>query len=415
MLAAGLPLSDVEVPEVRFRPHCRRPAPPSAVAAARDALSSRHGPCLTSRPLPPSRAVGQATVKHHARDPSLTEVHFPTTFWRSEWLPAESQTACAQLVMPHHPRPDVPVLRAFPHLPPLGQPLRLRARARRDPPADAVLLPGTGEQWYRRRREGIALPLAQEGVATLILEGPFYGQRRPAHQFGSKLRQCVRRPAPPPLVLSHAGGPRSVSDLPMLGAATIAEARSLLVWLRRHVTTGPLVVGGTSMGGLHAAMTASLIDMPVGIASWLGPPSATPPFTSGALGGCTEWSILEDDVARSGIDAVCRNAPWRLEGAYEECAEGGRAQRLMVEFLNVSDISHFPRPRAPSAARFFVAKDDMYLPPRSVAPHWDTLTRRWGTPPVEWVDGGHVAATLFKRRQFRDAVCSIARHLRGLR
>lgn len=33
------------------------------------------------------------------------------------------------------------------------------------------------------------MPLAEQGVASLILEGPFYGQRRPANQIGSKLRQ----------------------------------------------------------------------------------------------------------------------------------------------------------------------------------------------------------------------------------
>lgn len=79
-----------------------------------------------------------------------------------------------------------------------------------------MLLPGTGEHGYLHRRTSVALPLARLGVATLvgaesmeqcllrlmelttwcvaflavqILEGPFYGKRRPSDQRGSKLRR----------------------------------------------------------------------------------------------------------------------------------------------------------------------------------------------------------------------------------
>jgi len=55
-----------------------------------------------------------------------------------------------------------------------------------------VLLPGTGEHGCTHRRKSIAEPLAQQGVAVLILEGPFYGQRKPKDQKGSKLRRSVK-------------------------------------------------------------------------------------------------------------------------------------------------------------------------------------------------------------------------------
>ena len=87
------------------------------------------------------------------------------------------------------------------------------------------------------------------------MEGPFYGQRKPKRQNGCKLLH--------------------VSDLPLLGAATIEEARSLLYYFR-EAGYGPLVVGGISMGGLHAAMVATLSPFPVGTASLVGPPSAVP-------------------------------------------------------------------------------------------------------------------------------------------
>ena len=38
-------------------------------------------------------------------------------------------------------------------------------------------------------------------------------------------------------------------------------------------------ITGASMGGLHSAMTASLTPFPVGMVSWLGPPSAVNVFT----------------------------------------------------------------------------------------------------------------------------------------
>ena len=91
------------------------------------------------------------------------------------------------------------------------------------------------------------------------MEGPFYGQRKPKRQNGCKLLH--------------------VSDLPLLGAATIEEARSLLYYVM-EAGYGPLVVGGISMGGLHAAMVAALTPFPVGTASLVGPPSAVPVFTS---------------------------------------------------------------------------------------------------------------------------------------
>ena len=57
---------------------------------------------------------------------------------------------------------------------------------------------------------------------------PFYGQRRPLLQHGAKLL-CV-------------------SDLLLLGSATIEEARSLLHWLDSEEGFGKMGVCGLSMG-----------------------------------------------------------------------------------------------------------------------------------------------------------------------
>jgi hypothetical protein len=113
----------------------------------------------------------------------------------------------------------------------------------------AIMLAGTGEHGYSRRLENVALPLARKGIVSLILESPFYGKRKPPSQFGSKLNQ--------------------VSDLGLLGRITIEEASALVRFLKVDAGCGPVAVGGVSMGGLHAAMVASLLPMPVGVVSWL--------------------------------------------------------------------------------------------------------------------------------------------------
>lgn len=53
-----------------------------------------------------------------------------------------------------------------------------------------------------------------QGIATMVLESPFYGARRPHYQFKSQLLR--------------------VSDLLTLGRATIEESLCLLEWASRH-------------------------------------------------------------------------------------------------------------------------------------------------------------------------------------
>jgi Alpha/beta hydrolase domain containing 18 len=63
-----------------------------------------------------------------------------------------------------------------------------------------------------RRRKYLAQGLLEDGVGTLILEGPYYNTRKPPGQLGSKLAY--------------------VADIVKLGAATIVEALWLAALLR---------------------------------------------------------------------------------------------------------------------------------------------------------------------------------------
>lgn len=243
-------------------------------------------------------------------------------------LPMQSSTAHVQFVVP------TSWLREHPRQPPAaaaGASAETRALERemlRLRPV-VVLLPGTGEQGFRRRRHCVAYPLAERGIATAILEGPFYGRRRPPEQAASKLAQYM--------------------DLMVLGRSTLDEARALVAWLlpggddggggasggsisgggsagravaasstadpaptlaagtvaakdaldclrSRALGCGGVVLAGTSMGGLHAAMAACHLPPHLGertgVVSWLGPPSAAPVFTLGALRTGVAWGAL---------------------------------------------------------------------------------------------------------------------------
>ena len=73
---------------------------------------------------------------------------------------------------------------------------------------------GTGDHFFWRRRRLMALPLLKEReVASIILENPFYGLRKPKEQ----LRSCLQQ----------------VSDLFVMGAALILESLVLFHFCER--------------------------------------------------------------------------------------------------------------------------------------------------------------------------------------
>jgi hypothetical protein len=162
-------------------------------------------------------------------------------------MPTESRTAHALWIAPHNPAPGSPT---------------------------AVHLAATGDHGFSRR-EHLAIPLISKGVGSIALESPFYGVRKPAEQQGAKLRR--------------------VSDLILLGKATIEESLFLLRWLslRGHTRLG---VSGLSMGGVHASMVAALYPEPLALAPLLSPKSAAQSYCQGALFHATAWERLLRDT-----------------------------------------------------------------------------------------------------------------------
>ena len=126
-----------------------------------------------------------------------------------------------------------------------------------------IHLAGTGDHFYWRRRHFMALPLVKENdVASIIVENPFYGSRKPKGQNKSGLRH--------------------VSDLFVMGAALTFEVMALFDWCERQ-GYGPLAVTGISMGGHMASIAATVWNKPIAIVPCLSWTTAAPVFTKVGL------------------------------------------------------------------------------------------------------------------------------------
>ncbi|PKA62898.1 hypothetical protein AXF42_Ash018892 [Apostasia shenzhenica] len=222
-------------------------------------------------------------------------------------------------------------------------------------------LAGTGDHTYERRLR-LGGPLLKENIATMVLESPFYGNRRPTLQQGSKLL-CV-------------------SDLLLLGRATVEEARSLLQWLDVEGGFGKTGICGLSMGGVHAAMVGSLHPKPIATLPFLAPHSAVVAFCEGVLKHATAWEALRKDVAeKAGI-------------TLEEVEERLRS------VLSLTDVTRFPIPKNPEAVILVAATNDGYIPKHSVL----ELQKAWPGSEVRWVNGGHVSSFIIHFDSFRKAI-----------
>jgi pimeloyl-ACP methyl ester carboxylesterase len=162
-----------------------------------------------------------------------------------------------------------------------------------------------------------------------------------------------------------------VSDLPILGQATIEEAKSLLAYFRDHLHFSRLVVAGSSMGGLHAAMIASVFPGDVGATAWLAPPSAAPVFADGLLAGACNWDMLYRQHTQSLVDKMLRGqgeSAGNREAGFTDEDRVEEAKKRMRAFLSITDIDNFGPPRRADAVVFVVGTEDEYL--GSTEPQW---------------------------------------------
>ncbi|KAM4709110.1 protein ABHD18 [Discoglossus pictus] len=136
-----------------------------------------------------------------------------------------------------------------------------------------IHLAGTGDHYYWRRRTLMARPMIKEaGMASLLLENPYYGCRKPKDQLRSSLK--------------------NVSDLFVMGGALVLESAALLHWLERE-GYGPLGMTGISMGGHMASLAVTNWPKPIPLVPCLSWSTASGVFTTGVLSKAVNWRELE--------------------------------------------------------------------------------------------------------------------------
>jgi pimeloyl-ACP methyl ester carboxylesterase len=211
-----------------------------------------------------------------------------------------------------------------------------------------LLLATTGEEGFFRRRL-LARFLAAHGVGSVLLENPFYGERRPSGQRGPALR--------------------TVADQFAMNLATVLEARALLPELRG--------VTGFSQGGFMAAFASVVTPLELASVPRGAGCGVEAVFTSLALRHTMRWDVL---AAQAGS----------LESARSTFAEALEPVRL----------DRFPPPRAPHRATLVAGRDDGFVPREEA----ERLHAHWPGSSLRWLPGGHVTSVVVYGRAQRRAL-----------
>ncbi|XP_050417667.1 protein ABHD18 isoform X1 [Patella vulgata] len=159
-------------------------------------------------------------------------------------------------------------------------------------------LAGTGDHFYWRRRALMARPLLKEaGIASIILENPYYGSRKPKSQTRSSLH--------------------NVSDLFVMGGALVLESLALFNWCERQ-GWGPFGLTGVSMGGHMASLAATNWDKPISLVPCLSWSTASCAFTQGVLSGAIPWEVLQTQYFEDSVyEEEIRNLIYSPEALYK--------------------------------------------------------------------------------------------------
>ncbi|XP_060035078.1 protein ABHD18 isoform X2 [Erinaceus europaeus] len=323
-----------------------------------------------------------------------------------------------------------------------------------------IHLAGTGDHHYWRRRTLMARPMIREArMASLLLENPYYGCRKPKDQSRSSLR--------------------NVSDLFVMGGALVLESAALLHWLERE-GYGPLGMTGISMGGHMASLAVSNWPKPVPLVPCLSWSTASGVFTTGVLSRSINWkelerqyysqSVYEEEIVHlleycgtdsfrvgrvsaatdqlrdlglvprtlradapgpaasprpaerpsspaepPGAEGLLPQDPaevrldrrpgrphavstWRLGGGKPGRGPHGEPLVFMKGVMDeCTHVANFSVPVDPSLIIVVQAKEDAYIPRAGVR----GLQEIWPGCEIRYLDGGHISAYLFKQALFR--------------
>lgn len=218
-----------------------------------------------------------------------------------------------------------------------------------------VLLAATADEGFVARRL-LARSLHASGVATLMLENPFYGARRPEGQVGAMVR--------------------TVAEQFAMNLATVEEARSLALYLRErgHPRIG---LSGYSQGGFMAAFAAASLDIPVAVIPRGAGRDVSGVFLDGALSLGIDWDRLSKEA-------------------------GGRAEARaeLRRCLSAVRVDRLGPPLVPRAAIIVAARQDGFVSPEEA----EALFHHWEGSELRWSEAGHITAFLFDSKLHARAI-----------
>lgn len=315
-------------------------------------------------------------------------------------------------------------------------------------------LAGTGDHFYWRRRMLMARPLLKEhGIASILLENPFYGSRKPKTQKRSSLH--------------------NVSDIFVMGGCLILETLALFYWCEKE-GYGPLGITGISMGGHMASLAGSSWHKPIPIIPCLSWTTASCVFTEGVMSAGIPWPLLQNQYSS---DNVYQDEIWKMLHSPEESdafkagiyfsqnypssldhvellneesnlknqenqsashshpatyqSNEMQQARLILnslkkplkseagDLINAAELSklkalnfmrgimdecthlgNFTPPVDPSLSIVVTAQHDAYVPRDGVK----SIRELWDGCEVRYIDSGHITAFLFNHGEFRKAI-----------
>jgi len=164
-------------------------------------------------------------------------------------------------------------------------------------PVVVIHLQATGDEGFSQRRTRVALPLADSGVTSMLLQIPFYGARRAKNQ-----RKYFMR---------------TVEDFMMCAHGSYTEAAKLAQWVKaEYQPKASIVFTGFSFGGSMATYAASmLVNEPCAVVSCCGPGSPHA-LLNGVLSVGNDWRKLTEE---SGGDQ--EKAELRVSRIFDEIAD----------------------------------------------------------------------------------------------
>uniref|UniRef100_A0A1I7UC15 AB hydrolase-1 domain-containing protein n=1 Tax=Caenorhabditis tropicalis TaxID=1561998 RepID=A0A1I7UC15_9PELO len=252
-----------------------------------------------------------------------------------------------------------------------------------------IHLAGTGDHSYFRRQYFLVDEMLKDGVGSILIQNPFYGDRKPPNQFRSSLQ--------------------NVTDLFVMGAALIAECNHLFNWAE-SLGYGPFAISGVSMGGFMAQLAGTNSQRPVGIVPILAWTTASPSYTEGAISPAVNYPLLQKQLEDAHYTDKIRKIPdqnW-LDRMHEMTAKNGETEaRNMMRILmdDFTSLEFYPTPLDTSLCHVFLADQDQYVLRGQGTPTYEQL---WPNVTVEMMSGqGHVTSYFLKHNLWRKRIMEL--------